>query len=94
MNLSEAFKKLLPLAHKWESIATFLNVPTSVQNKIEKEEKAVDDCLRKVLAYRIDQMDTPLTWSELADAVDPFNKSLAKKLKELYPDQYLAFNTS
>ena len=26
-------------------------------------------------------MDTPLTWSELADAVDPFDKSLANKLR-------------
>ena len=81
MNLKNAFKKLLPLAHKWESIATFLNVPKSVQNKIKIEEKAVDDCLREVLAHRIDQMDTLLTWSELADAVDPFDKSLANKLR-------------
>ena len=73
MNLGDALKKLLPLAHKWKSIATFLNVPESVLNQVSQDEKTVGDCLRAVLAYRIHKMDRPLTWFQLADTTDPFD---------------------
>ena len=84
MNLSNAFRKTLCLAHKWKSIATLLNIQESVLQNVQKEDKAVEDCLREVLAHRIHRMDTPLTWSELADAVDPFDKALANELGDYH----------
>ena len=84
VNLRNVFRKLLPLAHEWRSIATFLNVPESVSNRVAKDEKGANDCLREVLSYRINNIDhPPLTWSELADATDPFNKSIASELRKI-----------
>ena len=81
MNLKNVFKKLLPLAHEWKSIAILLDIPESVSNRVAKDEKGVNDCLREVLAYRIKNIDHALTWLELADATDPFDKSIASELR-------------
>ena len=83
VNLGDALKKLLPLAHEWKSIATCLNVPESVLNSVSQEEKTVGNCLRAILAYRIHNMDRPLTWFQLADATDPFDASKANELRAI-----------
>ena len=82
IDLPTAFKKLLPLAAVWSNVGCLLSVSAGKLAKIQHDERHASDCLRCMLHTWL--MSTPTaSWSMLAEAVEPFNQSLALELKKL-----------
>ena len=82
------FRKLLPLASRWKTIATLLGIPPQVIDKIQINEEGVDDRLRVVLSEWLKQVDPPPRWKDLADAVDAIDKQKAKEIRDQCVDIY------
>ena len=82
LDLVNAFKKLLPLAHEWKGIGTLLGIPDSVLKRIKSEEDLVNNRLQEVLGYWIKQVDPLPTWTDLANAVQPFDMHMASEIRK------------
>ena len=73
----------MPLAHEWKNIGTLLGVPESELTRINSEEQQVNSRLRELVAYwTLKQILPKPTWSELADAVDSFDKRIASDIRK------------
>ena len=79
--LKDVFRMLFLLASHWKNIGTLLGVSQHILNRIQRDEDGVNDCLRVMLSERLEQVDAPLTWKDLADAVDVIDKQKAKEIR-------------
>jgi hypothetical protein len=82
-SLPVAFKELLPVAASWKNIGTLLGIVTHVLDNIEGNERKVEDSLREMLSKWLKQVTPKPTWAALADAVKPFDETIAHHIREL-----------
>ena len=78
-----AFKKLFSVAASWKSIGTLLGIASHILDTIQANEARVEDCLREMLSKWLKQVTPQPTWAALADAVEPFNETIAHNIREL-----------
>lgn len=78
--LKTVFRDLLPLAVHWKTIGTLLGVDSATFDKIEYEERAINDCLRKMLDEWLKRINPLPTWAELIDAVNAVDKEKAQEI--------------
>ena len=82
IDLPTSFRKLLRLAVEWKNIGCRLNVSPDKLDEIQYNERRASDCLRCILDMWL--KSTPAaSWSMLAEAIEPFDQSLAQELKQL-----------
>jgi hypothetical protein len=81
--LPVALRKLLPVAASWKNIGTLLEIAPHVLDNIEGNERKVEDSLREMLSKWLTQVTPKPTWTALADAVEPFNETIAHHIREL-----------
>ena len=79
--LKQAFKTLIPLAYTWYNIGTLLEITDGKLKSIECDKRDTYDCLREMLSSWLKQIDPPPTWSDLAEAVEHFDPSIAEKIR-------------
>ena len=63
-DLSDVYTNFYDTRDKWFNIGMALNIKFSTLKSIKSEHHDNDDCLREVLAHRI-QSGGPLTWADL-----------------------------
>ena len=73
-------RELLPIAHQWKNIGALLKLEPYILDKIQSDEGKVEDCLREMLSKWVKQINPQPSWVDLADAVEPFDESIAKIL--------------
>ena len=79
--LSEVFRKILPISNKWRNIGTLLDITEGTLGGIAADESDMDSRLRAMLSEWLKQVNPPPTWSQLANAVEPFDKAKAEELR-------------
>ena len=67
-DLSEVYTKFFDARDKWFNIGLALNINFTALKSIKSEQHDNDDCLREMLAHRI-QSGGPLTWADLSDCL-------------------------
>ena len=72
---------MLPISSKWKSIGTLLDLPCGTLDGIEADESDIDSGLRAMLREWLKQVNPSPTWTQLADAVEPFDKAKAEELR-------------
>ena len=80
--IKSAFRLLLPVASQWQNMGTLLDIPDGQLAAIKSNEQRVESCLREMLNTWLKQTDPPPTWSDLVNAVEPFDPSVAEKVKK------------
>ena len=75
------FRKLLPLAYRWKTIGTLLDIPLVELNRIQRDEVGIEDCLRVMLSEWLEQADPAPRWEDIADAVDAVDKLKAEEIR-------------
>ena len=80
----KAFRWVLRSANKWYSLGLLLNVPKSSLSTIRTNNPDVLDRLCETLQEWLNQTDPPPTWHELAEAVEPFDRSKAQEIRQRY----------
>lgn len=80
LDIQTCFRKLLPLASKWKNIGCLLGISAGMLDRIKHDEQTAENCLQEMVRTWLQQ--TP-TWSALAEAVRPFDESIAKELEQL-----------
>lgn len=80
--LSKVFRKLLPISKHWKNIGTLLDLPSGTLEGLAVDEPDVQSQLRAMLNEWLKQVNPPPTWSQLADAVEPFDKAKAGELRD------------
>lgn len=81
--LRDALRKLLPLAERWNNIGVFLGINDGTLTTIKHNERQADDCLREMLSVWLRSVSPPPTWSNLADAIEPYDPARAKEIRGL-----------
>ena len=82
--LPKVFKLLLPLASEWENIGLCLGLIDFEDSvKASADNKTAPSCLRETLKLWLNRVESPPTWKELAEAIEPFNSDIAAKIKAL-----------
>ena len=79
--LRKVFKKLLPVSREWRNIGTLLELPSGILDGIAADEADMNSRLRAMLTEWLKQVSPPPTWTQLADAVEPFDKAKAEELR-------------
>ena len=74
------FRKLLPLASKWKNIGCLLGISAGRLDQIKYDEWTAENCLQEMLHTWLKQKPTQ---SALAEAVKPFDESIAEELERL-----------
>ena len=79
--VKEAFIALLPLAAKWKTIGFLLdlNEKSLARIKCSTDEEA----LREMLGIWVGTEDPDPSWEALAEAIDPLDENIAKKITSL-----------
>ena len=72
------------LPSKWYSIGLLLNVRKSSLSTIKTNNPGDHDRLYETLQEWLNQTDPPPTWHELAEAVEPFDRSKAQEIRQHY----------
>ena len=84
LTLIKAFRRVFRSADKWYSLGLLLNVPKSSLSTIRTNNRGDHDRLCETLQEWLNQTDPPPTWHELAEAVEPFDRSEAQKIRQRY----------
>ena len=84
LTLIKAFRRVFHSADKWYSLGLLLNVPKSSLSTIRTNNRGDHDRLCETLQEWLNQTDPPPTWHELAEAVEPFDRSEAQKIRQRY----------
>ena len=84
LTLIKAFREVVHLPSKWYTLGLLLNVPKSSLSTIRTNNPDDLDCLCETLQEWLNQIDSPPTWHELADVVEPFDPSKAQKIRQHY----------
>lgn len=79
--LSKAFRTLLDVSSDWKNIGVLLEIQSNSLDGIEVDERDNNSRLRAMLTEWLKQVNPPPTWKQLAEAVEPFNKDMAKTIK-------------
>ena len=84
--MKDAFQATINIAAEWENIGTLLSIPQSTLSIIDHDvgRKGAISCLRVMLTVWLQRTDPPPSWSELADAVEPFNPAKAEEIETKY----------
>ena len=78
---------LFPEAKHWHNIGILLDIPESILEQIECDYLgSCQDCVREMIKTWLKQVDPLPNWSDLAEAVQVVNPSLAKKILKLVTD--------
>ena len=72
---------MLPISNKWRDIGTMIGLPNGVLEGIKADESDMDGRLRAMLTEWLKYVNPPPTWSQLANAVEPFDKAKAEELR-------------
>ena len=64
-DVGEVYTKLYDARDKWFNIGLALGIKFNTLKSIKREQPDYDDCLREMLAHRI-QSGGPLTWADLS----------------------------
>ena len=67
-DLGEVYTKFYDARDKWFNIGLALNIKFTTLKSIKSEQHDNDDCLREMLAHRI-QSGGSLTWADLSDCL-------------------------
>lgn len=78
------FKELISSADEWVGIGILLGVSMSTIDRIRSENRKVRDCLLQMLSER-EKQDTPPTWDDIANAVEPYNKKKSAEIRRRIP---------
>ena len=82
--LGDCLKILLPIAHDWKTIGTLLGVEHHSLETIKRDNIGISkDCLRDMLHQWLDRVSPPLTWEELAEAVEHTDQTIARKIRKI-----------
>ena len=80
--LSDAFMVLHPLAYNWQNIGVLLNLENNSLKAIHRGCNGIpEDCLREMLDLWLMNAVIPPTWEELAEAVEPTDQTIARKIR-------------
>ena len=82
LSLKSALMLLLPLASKWQTIGTLLDIDQGKLRSIKHNEQEADDRLREMLDTWLRQTDPLPSWGTLAEVVKPFDPSIAEKIRK------------
>ena len=80
----KAFGEVVHLRLEWYTLGLLLNVPKSSLSTITTDDDDDLDCLCETLEEWLNQTDPPPTLHELAEAVEPFDRSEAQKIRQHY----------
>ena len=78
--MAAALHLMLPVASEWEVIGALLSIPCEMLDKIAADEDGANNHMLAMLKEWLKQVDPAPSWALLADAVKPFNESIAKKV--------------
>ena len=84
LTLITAFRQIVHLSGKWYTLGLLLNVPKSSLSTIRTNIQGDHDRLCETLQEWLNQTDPPPTWHELAEAVEPFDRSKAQEIRQGY----------
>ena len=84
LTLIKAFRRVFRLARNWYTFGLLLNVPKSSLSTIRTEYADDLDRLCETLKEWLNQTDPPPTWHELADVVEPLDRSEAQEIRQRY----------
>ena len=79
--MHEAFRQLIPTSKHWKNIGTLLKIPSGTLDNISTAETDIFGQLRAMLDEWLKQVNPPHTWTQLADAVEPFDPAKAEQLR-------------
>ena len=80
--LSNAYRILHPLAYDWQNIGILLNLENNSLKAIHRGCNGIpEDCLREMLDLWLMNAVIPPTWEELAEAVEPTDQTIARKIR-------------
>ena len=69
---------------KWYTLGLLLNVPKSSLSTIRTDDADERECLRETLQEWLNQTNSPPTWHELAEAVEPLYRHTAQEIRQRY----------
>ena len=97
LTLIKAFREVVHLPRNWYTLGLLLNVPKSSLSTIRRNnpeyhdrlifttENPYDvDRLYETLQEWLNQTDSPPTWHELAEAVEPLYRHTAQEIRQRY----------
>ena len=84
LTLIKAFGMVVHLPWEWYGLGMLLNLPKSSLSTIKTIFFDNLDCLYETLQEWLNQTDSPPTWHELAEAVEPFDRSKAQEIRQHY----------
>lgn len=79
--LGDTFRKLLSISKDWKNLGALLDIPCGTLDIIERDEPDTNSRLRAMLTEWLKQINPPPMWSQLIEAVEPLNVSVAERLK-------------
>ena len=82
-NLNKLLRALLPVKDKWNLLGTLLECEEATLNSIERN-PSPDTCLQKMLSHRLKQINPPLSWELVAEAVGHISEHQAMVIRSLY----------
>ena len=71
---------LIPIAEQWRNVGTLLELPCKDLDSIPASGGDNVSSLRKMLELWSSRVPLSTAWQTLADAVEPFNERIAKKI--------------
>lgn len=78
----EAFLALKPIANKWKTIGTLLELPPGTLDSIQSESHRDQDRVREMVAEWLKTLDA--TWEALIEAVEEEDKTRASEIKRKF----------
>ena len=85
-----AFLALKPIANKWKTIGTLLDLPSGKLDSIQVESHWDDDRMREMVDEWLKTLDA--TWEDLIAAVKVVNETRASEIEHEYIYSYIAIN--
>ena len=75
---------MIHLRWEWYTLGLLLNVPKSSLSTIRTNNPDDLDCLYETLQEWLNQTDSPPTWHQLAEVVEPLDRSKAQEIRQRY----------
>ena len=80
----KAFREVVRLPSEWYTLGLLLNVPKTSLSTIRTNNPHDHDRLYETILEWLNQTDPPPTWHELAEVVEPFDRSKAQEIRQRY----------